>query len=474
MDRIWRVHREESGVAMVIAMFVVMAVVLLSTAILDMSIHNTDQAAYDRKRVTSVAAAESGIDRAWNLIQYTPPGDPAMPCGTPDAGTLTTAPGPATYEAEYTWFDASGAAIATCPLSETNLPAAVLVTSTGRTNNGVPRTMQAYMTLTPSYGGFGAAIIAVTSTAFNNNFTITGDQSNDGDVYVLNGNITITNTPDIYGNIFVPAGGASMSNNSSIIGNLWARDAITINNPASVTGDVTSSTLGVSGTGVIGGDARAGTTIAAGLNVTGTEYPNSPQGPPPTQVFPTACQVAIAGVCGALPWTGYAVNTFTGATACSSARSFLLSGTITGDQVVWIDQVCNLAIANNDVVNFSGNLAIVTQGSISMNNQNNWNGVTGRSLAFIVNYRSIFPASCGSSYGISTGNNSNFSNASVLFYSPCTVTLNNQHDFSGQVLANQVIINNAFTLSATPVLVPGLGEVNGFNQSIVYLREVAD
>ncbi|HEU5455595.1 MAG TPA: hypothetical protein VFU85_07915, partial [Nocardioides sp.] len=68
----------------------------------------------------------------------------------------------------------------------------------------------------------------------------------------------------------------------------------------------------------------------------------------------------------------------------------------------------------------------------------------------------------------------NFLNASTLFYSPCTVTLNNQNDFTGQVFANAVTINNHFTLNATPVLVPGAGDVAGFDQSIVYLREVVN
>ncbi len=473
MDRLWRAHREESGVAMVIAMFVVLAVVLLSTAILDMSIHNTDQAAYDRKRVTSVAASESGIDRAWNLVQYSPP--EALPCGTPDTGTLGTAPGPATYEVTYTWFDSAGATMATCP-SETSLPASVLVTSVGRTNSGVPRTMQAYMTLSPTFGGFDAAIMAVVSASFSNNFTINGSSSNNGDVYILNGNLTMGNSPTIYGNVYVPNGSVSMSNSSRVVGNVWANSMATMSNSATVNGDLTSSMSSISGNGTVGGDATAGTTIAAGIAVSGTRYTNSPQGPPPTQTFPRLCQVAIAGVCDALPWAanGYTINTYTGASACTSARSFLLSGTITGNQVVWIDQVCNLSITNNSTINFTGNLAVVTQGSISMANQNNWNGVVGSNLFFIVNHRAIFPASCSSSYNISTGNNSNFINANTLFYSPCTVTMNNQNNFKGQVLGNSVGIANHFTMEATPVLVPGNGEINGFNQSIVYVREVAD
>ena len=455
---------------MVIAMMVVFVVVLLSIVVLDLAIHNVDQAAYDRKRVTSVAASEGGIDAAWNLVQYTRPENLRL---LPSSGNLGSAPGPATYDVQYTWFDANGDQLLPTQIDQLTLPAAVLVSSTGETNAGVPRKMQAYMTLAPTYGGFDAAILAVTNTTFNNNFTVTGTTGNDGNVYVTNGNLTITNAPDVYGNVFVPNGSVSMSNGNQIHGDLWANGSITINNPASVTGEAISSTSSIAGNGGIGGDATAGTTIAAGLSVGGTRYPNSPQGPPPSQVFPKGCQVAIASVCNAMPWTGYTIHTYAGVTACTSARSFLTSGTITGDHVVWINQVCNLGIANNDVISFTGNLAIVTQGSITMANQNAWNGVAGKKLMFMVNYRTIFPASCGASYNITTGNNSNFSNASVLFYSPCTVTLNNLNDFAGQVLSNEVVINNHFTMSATPVIVPGLGEILGFEQNIVYIREVA-
>ena len=468
MRRFSRLHREESGIAMVVAMMVVFVVVLLSIVILDLSIHNVNQAAYDRKRVTSVAASEGGIDRAWNLVQYTRPEN--LPCASPDTGTLGSAPGPAEYSASYVWYDSTGIAL-TCPLSQLNVPSAVLVTSTWTTNAGVPRTMQAYMTLQPTLGGFDAAVIAVQNTTFNNNFAITGSQGNNGDIYITNGNLTVTNTPNIYGNVYVHNGLVTMTNNNRIIGDLWANGSVSIDNPASVTGKAISSTSSISGNGSIGGDATAGTTIATGLSVGGTRYANSPQGPPPTQVFPLLCQVAIAGVCNALPWTGYTLHTFTGASACTSARTFLETGTLTGDHVVWINQVCNLAIANNDVINFTGNLAIVGQGGITMNNQNNWNGVVGKNLYFISNYRTGLNCASGS-YNISTGNNSNFSNAHVFFYSPCTVTLNNQNDFTGQVIGDSVVINNHFTLNAIPVVVPGAGDIVGFQQSIVYIREV--
>lgn len=464
MRTLSRLHREESGIAMVVAMMVVFVVVLLSIVILDLSIHNVDQAAYDRKRVTSIAASEAGIDKAWNLVQYTRP--ESLPCSSSDTDTLGSAPGPAQYSASYVWYGSTGSTL-TCPLSQTNVPSAVLVTSTGTTNQGVPRTMQAYMTLQPTFGGFDAAIIAVQNTIFNNNFAITGSQGNNGDIYITNGDLTVTNTPTIYGNVYVHNGLVTMTNNNKIIGNLWANGSISIDNPASVMGKTISSTSSISGSGSIGGDATAGTTITA-TTVGGTRYPNSPQGPPPTQVFPLLCQVAIAGVCNALPWTGYTLHTYTD---CTAPRTFLRTGPLTGDHVLWIDAVCNLDIQNNDVINFTGNLAIVTQGSVTMTNQNNWNGAVGKNLYFISNYRTGLNCSSGS-YDVSTGSNSNFTNAHAFFYSPCTVTLNNQNDFTGQVIGDSVVINNHFTLNAIPVVVPGAGEVVGFQQSIVYIREV--
>jgi Tfp pilus assembly protein PilX len=469
MHRMSRLHQDEDGVAMVIAMMVVFIVVLLSIVIFDLSIHNTQQAAYDRKRVTSIAAAESGIDRAWNLVQFTAPED--LPCT--ESASLGTAPGPAGFDVTYTWYDAAGDPMpctGTGRPSQEDLPTSVLVTSVGETIDSVPRTMQAYMTLAPTFGGFDAAIISVTNTIFNNNFTVTGGTSNDGDVYITNGNLTITNSPFIYGNVYVPTGSASIANNAGIVGNLWANGSVTMNNDASVTGDMISSTSSLSGIGTIGGDATAGTSIADTLIVGGTTYPSSPQGPPPSHAFPLLCNDAISGVCTALPWTGY---TRTTVTTCAAAQAFL-DAVPTGDQLLWIPSGCtNLAIANNDVISFSGSLAIVTNGSITMANRNNWNGMVGKNLYLMANYRTGLTCSSGA-YNITTGNNSNFVNASVLFYSPCTVTLNNQNDFTGQVFANTVTINNHFTLNATPVLVPGAGDVAGFDQSIVYLREVVN
>src|SRR5262245_8754882 len=469
-----RVHREESGIAMVIAMMVVFVVVLLSIVVLDMSIHNTGQAAYDRKRVTSIAAAEAGIDRAWNLVQFTAP--PGLPCSSV-SDALGSQPGPATFTITFTWYKSDGTTPYACTSTDrptqSSPPSAALITAVGETNTDVPRTMQAYVTLTPNYGGFGSAILAVTNTTFSNNFSILGQNGNDGNIYVTNGDLTIDNPVTVYGNIYVHNGAATLRNNSQINGELWANGSIRLDNPSTVGTNVISSTGAITTNtnpgGVVGGFAMAGSTVQKPpLLISGSTYEYSPQGAPPTQAFPKLCQVAIAGVCTAMPWSGYTVTT---ATDCATAQTFL-DASMSGDKVLWIPSGCtDLVIANNDVINFSGNLAIVTNGKITMENKNTWNGVTGKKLFFISNYRSGLTCSTGA-YNITTGNNSNFKNASVLFNSPCTVNLNNQNDFTGQVLGNSVGIFNHFTMQYQPVLVPGLDSIEGFNQNVVYIREV--
>ena len=490
-----RMHRDERGVAMVIAVTVSFVVLLLSLYIVQLSIHNSTQSAYDRKRVTSIAAAESGIDRMWSVLEVSTP--ETLPCSSALTGTLGSSPGTATYSVSVTYYNSTGTAL-TCPMSQSNVPSAVLVTSVGRNcvadpdnatfcddgtsgtysaslGTGAKRTMQSYLTLSPTWGGIGSAILVNSAASFSNSFTLNGYTGTDADIYVNNGDLTITNSPNVYGNIYVPNGSYSQSNNSIIRGSVWANGSVAVQNPAVIVKDATSSTTSLTGTGSINGSARAGTTIASTLTVGGSKYENSPQGAPPSQAFPYVCWTAVAGVCSAQSsnWTaaGYTVNNYSD---CTSARTFLTGGTISGNVVVRINAVCNLSIALNDVITFTGNLAIITDGGITMANQNTWNGSTGKNLFLLVNYRSGLNCSSGS-YNISTGNNSNFVNANVSFYTPCAVIMNNQNSFSGQIIGQSVTITNNFTMNFVPVLIPGAAErIIGFRQSIVYLREVTN
>ncbi len=456
---------------MVVAILVSFVVLLLSIFVISLSIHNSTQSAYDRKRVQSIDAAEAGLDSFWLLVQTTAP--QSLPCASPATGTVASSPGVASYSVQPTYYNSSGG-VMSCSLAQASPPSAISVTSTGTTDGGVPRKLQSYAVLTPTNSGTAGAIVMNSGATFNNSFTVNGNNGNNADIYVNQGDLTILNQPDVFGNIYVSNGNFSASNNSTVHGNVWANGTVTINSPAAVTSDVTSSTTSISGTGTVGGNATAGSTIASTLSVAGTKLQSSPQGPPPSQPIPYVCWTAIAGVCTAqsADWTaaGYTIHTDT---TCSSALTYLTTGTITGNVVERIAAVCDLSVGNNATVNFNGNLAIFTDGSITMSNLNTWTeqGSTGN-LFFLANYRTGLNCATGS-YDISTGNHSIFNNANVAFYSPCNVTINNLNDFSGQVVGQTVNIANNFTLTFQPVVIPGAGTISGFKQDIQYVREIA-
>lgn len=454
--------KEERGVALVVALMVAFVVLLLSTVVVSQAIHNSTQSGYDRSRVQSIGAAEAGLNYYYNYLQVTPS---LSLTATPYQEYLATAPTTASFTATPTYYDASGAVISP-PFSDTVYPASVLITSQGQVAGQAPRTMQTHMNLTPVYGGFDFAIVTQNSLILGNNLTLNGYTTNDADIYVNSGNLTISNQPNIYGSVYVVAGSATMGGNSNIRKDLWANLSVTINNPASVLGNVTSSTGSISGSGSIGGNAKAAGTIT-GVSVAGASSPTTSSPAPPSQPVPQIPWVST-------DWTnaGYTVQSFSD---CTSAKNYVLTNP-SGDNVVRISAVCDLKFANNTNVTVNGNLAIFTDGSITFENQNTWTGAAGsvRKLYLIDAYRSGLNCS-SDDYDITTSNNTNFSNLNIFFYSPCTVNMNNHNTtLSGQIMGGTVNINNQFTMNFVPVLVPGVGTITGFNQDIAYIREVVN
>ena len=473
--------REERGMAMVVAVLVVFVVLILSTVVVQQAIHNTDQSGRDRDRLLSVDAAEAGLDWFYHRLQTTKLSDiKATPytSASPMVLELGTAPTTAKFTAHAVYYDAGGAPMDPSTFTNTNYPASVYVRSVGTVSGSQPRTMETWVNLTPVYGGFGAAIITMNGLDLGNNLTLNGYTTNDADIYVNTGNLTITNQPNIFGSVYVVSGFATLGGNSNIRQSLWANGSVAVNNPAIVTGNVTSSTSSISVTGTVGGNATAGTTITGTTNIAGTKTPNTLQGPPPSQPLPQIPWVEShwTDAASTAPDLPYSVQTFTD---CTTARNYILTNPTPpagkGGIVVRIDSTCALSFANNTNVTLNGNLAIVTDGSITFVNQNTWTGSGSKKKLFLIDaYRSGLNCASGT-YNISTSNNTDFLNADVFFYSPCTINLNNQNKtFNGQVLGGTVNINNQFTLNYVPVRVPGAGEITGFNEDIAYIREVVN
>ena len=473
--------RDERGMAMVIALLVSFVLLILGSTIVAQSIHNSESSGLDRRRLQSVNAAEAGNNFFYAYLQSTTVA--SLSCD-PVTQTIASAPATASFTATPTFYDANAVPIACTgtPFTPTFYPATVSVQTTGTVSGQTPRTMQTYIRLSPVYGGFGQAILTNSGANFPNNFDVYGNNGNDGDIYILSGDLTVSNTPHIRGNVYVPQGAANIGGNSNISGTLWANGSVVLSNPATITGNVISTTGSISGSGAIGGNATARTTIS-GVSVAGTSYATTVSPPPPTQPFP---RITYLGV----DKTGYTINTFSGATACTQAQTFVESG-VTGNQVVYItgSTPCTYTNSPNSTVAIGGKLMMISDWGINISNRSTWNATSpNTSVYFISTWRAdgnaIFAHdACGtvptpwtsSTKSVATGNDTDFnSNAQVFFYSPCTVTMANQSNFYGQVMGDPVAISNQFTMTFRPVLVPGYGTVTSFPEDIAYVREVAN
>jgi Tfp pilus assembly protein PilX len=461
---------DERGMALIVSLMVAFVILMLSSVVVAQSIHSLDASGYDRERLTSYNAAEAGVNAWWEDLQTVALA--SLSCSA-KAGVMNTAPNEAQYSAAATFYAADAATTMTCPFTSANPPSYVKILSTGSSEGEAAREVEAFGKLTPVRTGFGAAIMAVNGTTFSNSFTVYGSGGNNGDVYILNGNLNITNSPTIYGNVYVPAGSATFANNSEIKGDLWANGTVSLSNPAVVSGNAKSTAGNISGSGTVTGNATAlGTTTVS--TVGGSRYPGTNPGAVPTQTFPQITNATTA-------WTsaGYTLVSFTGASACTNAYNYIHntgSGTWATSGltniVVQISATCIFSNGNNDTIAIRGNLAVVSDGSFAFSQQSHWNGTSApiKNVYFISGYTA---AACTGTKNITVGNNTNFDAfTNVFFYTPCTATMNNTNNFSGQVLAANVTIGNQFTMTFQPVLVPGQGTVTGFSQDLAYIREV--
>lgn len=465
---------DERGLAMVIALMVSLVVLLLAAAVVAQSISNLGESGYDRRRLLSVNAAEAGTNYWYKYLQTSPAA--LLDCG---AKIVNVASGPpvAKFTASATFYNATKVVMPCSGVgtfSDATYPSYALIQSTGTVNGQAPRTMETYMRLTPNYGGFGAAILAIDGATFENNFDVYGN-ANSGDIYILDGDLLIENQIVVNGNLYVPLGGLHMENNSEIKGNAWARDDVEIVNPAKVDGYVLSSTGDIFGTGAIISSATAfGTVNDTTLTIGGIVSEGIDVGDVPTQEFP---QIGW----NTTDWTdvGHTVVTFTGSgtAPCTNAYNWIRSSWASSgftDVVVRIDATCTFTPGNVNI-NVRGSLGIISDGGFDLDKAD-WTG-SGTSLPHKLRFISTYETSCpngSTNNDIFVGNNADFTNVQVLFYTPCSAHMDNQSNFSGQVLAKSVDIENNYKMSYVPVLVPGYDGITGFKQDISYVREVAN
>jgi hypothetical protein len=123
-----------------------------------------------------------------------------------------------------------------------------------------------------------------------------------------------------------------------------------------------------------------------------------------------------------------------------------------------------------------------------MENKTDWcgsnlcgDGGTTRNLELLVGYDPTHictdPPDTG--YNISMGNNNNFWNSHVVLYTQCAIFAANNGklepsaSFEGQILGGTVDMDQNFAMRWEPIEIPGVSPITGFDQDVVYVREVA-
>jgi hypothetical protein len=476
-----RVRDDEEGMAMVVSILVSFVVLLLSIYVVQLGVHNVSQSGYDRSRLISVTAAESGVDDYYAYLNS------FTTKGTPDLTTLQcsitnndlSGPNPSSYTATVTFYNSAGSTLA-CPPPLGTVPASVRITSVGTTSGQASRKMESYATLAAILGGTSSAVFSNGSTNLSNKLDVNGYQGKDANVYV-NGDLNVAQSMTFSGSVYVQ-GYATLGNSATVDGTLWTKNNITMSGQSVVTADATSSqgNISISNPAHIYGDAKAKGTIASTSLIQGTSSPSTNGlADPPTQTFPVlsfdATQLSA--------WTnsGYTLVQKATCTGANSAQDYINNLSANAGPYKYVLQIttaCSLQLSGTNLT-LNGDLAVITEGSICTTNLNTFQAAGGvRSLMFIVRNGSPTSSTCTDGSSISISNLTNFNDLSgsnqlnTFLYSPRQINLSNNSGFTGQAYGSPVNAVNQTTVNYVPVFVPGLTTITGFRQNVQYIREV--
>lgn len=509
-----RERRDDSGLALVVALLVTMISFILVTAVLAQAMHNVTQSGYLRRRTAAIHAAEAGLNWFSNLLENAMLGQLTSGWSPPDANGwrtrttsyVATAPDRSTFtiRVKYTAADVC----ATTPCSSAGLAAQALTNpfpplayaivrsigtagvdsqtgqtcSAGSQNPGcVTRVLESAIRLHSETGGIdsGTGVLG-TSICFGPG----GDLWVYGSLHVLDipgpapsyvscaasgiqvgsGNsITI-----IDGDLYVDDAGVSVDNGGDLFlsGMVWAEGAVSLGGSGgNMVDECGSSTICVEGDAI-----GSSVTIGSGAAVLGELVECDPACPPTEQTFPKLTTDATL-------WAN-----LTPLTAASGTAALALATTATTPTVIRITSVTSPACDTD----FSGyytintDVTIVSYCKFIIDSQAGPDHILGSGTLSLV---SAWPGTaaapgtvtCTGSQDITVSNNPEIV-PPIFLYTPCVMVLeNNQSPLQGQLAARWMEIRQTVKIKLTELLgdqatVPGF--VSGFRQDVRYINEI--
>jgi hypothetical protein len=480
-----RVHpAAERGSVLVIAMMVMGVALSLAIVIVGVSITSGRTSGQDRGRLTTIDAAEAGIDGAYVGIQTA---TLDLPCHWPLTGTTDTKTYPYTTSAQatITYYNAAGTVLTcsgpTLPLGGS--PTRAVIASIGTTETAAPggarqRKMEALVNLL-SVGGnsLTKAVDGDAGVTISNNALVAGDVGTDADVYT-NGNYYCENSPTFRGNIYAALGSITMNNTCAADGDVWAHSFVLLNGNKTIGGDVRSATSTITAdnnTNVNGILTAKGTISWSGCGASGKCMANqSAVADPPSQPFPILRRDAGATAFAA---EGYTVIPQPAGIACGQATGDWIQSHASSLAKTLLKTTCPVEF-RSVTVSFANDFALFADGGITTSNQVTFqSSVTGsaRSVYMVVPYDAA-TRPCSTPQMSVSNNFSSTSDVNLLWYSPCSISYGNSGESYGAVYSGGTLTSsNAFTLHYKPITVYGLDPASApttsYKVDIIYKRE---
>lgn len=486
-------HRRsrDEGVALVVALMLMWIVFLMATAVLIGAFHNLTSSGRSWRRLAAANAAESGVSQYLSFLESSSTSVQKLKAGGSwaDVGggyqwtrtiSLPGSPSSASFTQLAQYYKDAGLTLSLdlTQYSDNDFPAELWVrlTSTGSSPDGCSasappctrRAMQSVMRLSTLHGALTGAFAGMYICELGNRFTITGAFADlyflgsggaglgapcpSGDDFVLtSGSLTTS------GNVYVLNGAANIQRSTKISGTLWAKNAVTLGKScggACKSWPVGSCSWNDPAQVLICGDAISGTatvTTGATAKVLGSSLTCLACGPGlPT--FPKLTSSYYPG-----PYTSFSNFTTPGIYESSSCPATLPSGTLTLTGSVTIVSNCGFVFANRTEFRVAA-------------------GITPTpTLSLITLYSGGACSGSGDTRDSAIKQNFDASRIHLFLYTPCSLTLTNQVNLTGALVAGRLDVKGRTSISTVNLSLTGPqpGLVAGFRQQVLTLREVA-
>lgn len=404
--------RDESGMAMIIALSVLLIVGALAGTAVTISVQTNTSARSDANRKEALEAAEAGLQIAnYRLDMLAPANSQCVTTAValPDnsgycQGPTTTLGNGASYSYVTSPVLATGARCVGLPLANVQPISQRCVTAVG-TSNGVAQRAQtrvAAFGATPLFGVNG--IIGLKSVSISNNDVVNGQVA-------TNGTLTLSNNASTTSYELGPGGSLGLSNNAS-----------------AGTGTQLTAAQGP----IVLGPVQPGNSATTNSDYRITNYVNNPSSP--TAPYDTA--------------PGVSFNATTRVLSMSNNASLTLGG--------GIYNFCNFTTANNVTITLAAGVKTeiiidspddpnsgcgVNTGTLSISNNANFTNPSQDTTALQIY---VYGRNDGSNI-VTLSNNSAFYG---LLYAPqSTVNVSNNGIFHGSIAGNVVNLINNFTFN---------------------------